>query len=222
MTEPITVILQTYRRTECALRTIRAAREHLRYPNLRWYIADDGSPREHFDAVLAEFPANELVGWHTERRGYGANANAAWDAAGEHGRLTFWLEDDWELSETVDLYTYAALLMEREDIGMVRLGYLNCGISGFSLGHAGLMYWGLYHVPHHDGELAFTGHPALRHQRYRDTYGGYPSGLTPGNTELAYAYQYRNQEGPWIVWPVAWPQDGLFRHIGTVKTETML
>lgn len=224
MTEPIAVILQTFKRTDVALRTIVAAREHLRYPDLRWYVADDGSPREHVDAVMAALEGVRMLGAHSERRGYGANANAAWEAAASVSRLTFWLEDDWELMRPLDLYPYAALLMEREEVGMVRLGVLNLDVRGRTWGHDGRLYWTLDHEPHHDGTPVFTGHPSLRHQRYREVYGWYPEGLSPGDTELAYAYQYRvgPKGGPAILWPVDYPAYGLFGHIGQVKTETML
>ena len=43
MAEPIVIVLQTWERTDCALRTIAAARQYLRYPDVRWYVADDGS-----------------------------------------------------------------------------------------------------------------------------------------------------------------------------------
>src|SRR4051812_22289758 len=106
--EPITVILQTYRRTEYALRTIAAARTHLHYGGeLRWYVADDGSPMEHVFAVMN---AADTFDGHTERRGYGANANAAWDAA--QSALTFWLEDDFMLTEPLDLTPHAYTLMD--------------------------------------------------------------------------------------------------------------
>jgi hypothetical protein len=220
MAEPIVVILQTFKRTDVALRTIAAAREFLRYDDLRWYVADDGSPSSHLDAVLNA--VGPLTGFHSERRGYGANANAAWDAASDIGALTFWLEDDWALTRPLDLYAYAALLMEREDIGMVRLGYLNTGIRGQSIAHNGALYWSLEHQPIEDWQIVFTGHPSLRHTRYRAAYGDYPTGLVPGDTELMYAYQYRTQSGPAIVWPADYPPGGMFGHIGAIKTETML
>jgi hypothetical protein len=220
VTEPITIILQTFKRTDVALRTIVAARQYLHYPDLYWYVADDGSPKEHVEAVLEA--AGYLAGYHSERRGYGANANAAWDAADKIGALVLFLEDDWELTAPLDLYPYAVLLMEREDIGMARLGYLNPGIRGECVAHNGALYWKLDREPAEHWQLAFTGHPSLRHRRYRQAYGDYPTGLGPGDTELAYAYQYRVGSGPAIVWPAAYPPNGLFSHIGTVKTETML
>jgi hypothetical protein len=223
MSEPVVCILQTYRRTDVALRTIAAARYYLRYPDLRWYVADDGSPREHYEAVL-EAVGGDLWATHSDRRGYGANANAAWAAADQIGALTFWLEDDWELRQPLDLYAYACLLMESEEIGMVRLGVLNLDMRGRSWGHGGRLYWKLDKEPHLDGTPVFTGHPSLRHRRYREAYGSYPEGLSPGDTELAYAWQFRMgpQAAPGIVWPADYPAMGLFGHIGAVKTETML
>jgi glycosyltransferase involved in cell wall biosynthesis len=222
MTEPIVIVLQTFKRTDVALRTIAAARQYLHYPDLRWYVADDGSPQAHVDAVIEALGDAPIIGLHSERRGYGGNINAAIQAAHDVAALVLPLEDDWELIAPLDLYPYAALLMEREDIAMVRLGYLNPGIRGECVAHSGALYWKLDHEPAEHWQLAFTGHPSLRHRRYRQAYGDYPTGLGPGDTELAYAYQYRVGSGPAIVWPAAYPPNGLFSHIGTVKTETML
>lgn len=225
MSEPIVIILQTFKRTDVALRTIAAARANLRYDgSLWWYVADDGSPIEHFEAVWQALDGADRIGGHTQRRGYGGNANAAWEHADRIGPLTLWLEDDWELREPLDLWPYAALLMEREDVGMVRLGYINEARCGEWWTHAGLGYHDMERMPPDTSFYAFTGHPSLRHRRYREAYGDYPEGLKPGETELQYAYQYRvgPSDGPAIVWPVAYPYGGLFAHIGTVKTETLL
>lgn len=223
MPEPIVIVLQTWERTEYALRTIASARQYLRYPDLRWYVADDGSRTEHLEAVLSALGGVNVVGYHHERRGYGGNCNAAWDRADAESALTFWLEDDWELRQPLDLYAYACLLMESSEIGMVRLGALNLDIRARSWGHGGVMYWKLDREPHIDGTPVFTGHPSLRHRRYRQAYGDYPVGLVPGDTELAYAWQFRvgPQDGPGIVWPAAYPPNGYFGHIGAVKCEDM-
>ena len=224
MAEPITIILLTWQRTDVALRTIAAARQYLRYGgDLRWYVADDGSRAEHYQAVL-DAVGDDIWGHHTARRGYGANANAAWRAADQRSRLTLWLEDDWELTRPLDLYPYAALLMETHEVGMVRLGNLNLDIRGRTWAHGGQVYWKLDKEPHIEGTPVFTGHPSLRHRRYRDAYGDYPEGLGPGDTELAYAWQFRvgSQDAPAIVWPAEYPPQGFFGHIGEIKTETML
>lgn len=224
MAEPIVIIIQTWERTDVAVRTIRAARQLLRYPRLLWYLADDGSRSEHVEACLAELEGTSLLGWHSERRGYGATANAAIAAAEQASALLFFLEDDWELTRPLDLYPYAALLMETSEVGMVRLGNLNLDIRGRTWAHGGQVYWKLDREPHIEGTPVFTGHPSLRHRRYREAYGSYPEGLIPGDTELAYAYQFRlgSPDAPAIVWPADYPPGGFFGHIGAVKTESML
>lgn len=224
MTEPIVIILQTFKRTDVALRTIAAARANLRYGgNLLWYVADDGSPREHVETVL-EAVGGDLWGWHSERLYYGGNCNRAWAAANEHSALTFWLEDDWELQQPLDLYPYAALLMESHEVGMVRLGNLNLDMRARTWAHGGHVYWKLDREPHIEGTPVFAGHPSLRHRRYLDAYGYYPVIPNPGETELAYAYQFRqgSPDAPGIVWPADIGSGNLFGHIGSVKTETLL
>lgn len=221
MTTPITICFMTYQRTEYALRTIQAVRSYLRYPHIHWYVADDGSSEEHVRAVLDALAGEDLVGLHNLKQGYGASANQAWTRANEISPLSFWLEDDWELRGPLDLWPYAALLMEDDSVGMVRLGALNLEISGHTFAHRDSVYWRLDRIPKHDGTPVFTGHPSLRHNRYQVSYGNYPKGMTPGNTELAYAYRYRSREGSSIVWPANIPAYGIFGHIGTVKTEDL-
>lgn len=224
MAEPIIIILQTFKRTDVALRTVAAARQNLRYGgDLLWYVADDGSPPEHVEAVL-EAVGSDLWGWHSERLLYGGNCNRAWAAANTKSNLTFWLEDDWGLRQPLDLYPYAALLMESAEIGMVRLGNLNLDIRGRTWAHDGRIYWKLDREPHIEGTPVFTGHPSLRHRRYLDAYGYYPVIPNPGETEMGYAWQFRqgSPDAPAIVWPADYPPLGYFGHIGAVKTETML
>jgi hypothetical protein len=218
--EPITVILQTFKRTQNALDTIAAAQKNLHYQGeVYWYVADDGSPIEH---VLAVEAAAAPAGIHSARRGYGANANAAWDAVDHWSVLTLWLEDDWELRTPLDLTPHAYALMDSDELGMIRLGYIDGAKLEPPQTFAGRCYHTLPREWPDASFYAFTGHPSLRHARYRAAYGDYPVGLGPGDTELAYAYQYRIGSGPLIVWPEGYPEGGYFAHIGAIKTETML
>lgn len=105
---------------------------------------------------------------------------------------------------------------------MVRLGYIHHERLEPVQDFGGRLYHTLPRDWPDTSFYAFTGHPSLRHARYREAYGDYPIGLGPGDTELAYAYQYRIGNGPLIVWPEDYPAGGLFDHIGEIKTETML
>lgn len=216
--EEIAVILLTYERTEYAVRTLRAAAHFLKYDRLTFYLADDGSRPAHLETLLGEAETLKLnlCGHHSLKQGtYGENANKALRIAYARTRLAFFLEDDWELTAPFDLYRYAALLMEREDVGMVRCGYLNLNMRGQVFGHSGSLYWLL------DRECdpyVFTGHPSLRHKRFHADYGEYQIGLTPGETELAYAVQFRTGQGCGIVYPAALGEASPFGHIGQIKS----
>ena len=187
-------------------------------------MADDGSPAEHWRAVNDALDASgaAVIGGHSGRQGYGANANTAWQGTSIYGALTFWLEDDFMLTAPLDLTPHAYALMESEALGMVRLGYIDGAMLGPVQAFAGRRYHTLPRAWPDTSFYAFTGHPSLRHARYRAAYGDYPVGLTPGDTELGYAFQYRVGDGPLIVWSEGYPAGGYFAHIGAVKTETML
>lgn len=217
MTPPIVIIVLTFQRTEYALKTIESAIKHLKYPDLRWYVSDDGSKPEHYQSVMEMLKGQNVIGSHSEKLGYGGGANKAWHIAHEHADLTLFLEDDWNLERELDLTHYAKLLMDYRDIGMVRMGYLNLNMKGQCIGRDGHLYWLL---DRNADSYVFTGHPSLRHRRYREAYGPYPEGLNPGNTELAYASQYRYAQfgGPEIVWPAELGEWGPFGHIGAVQS----
>lgn len=214
---PITVILQTFARTDYALATIAAAKANLRYSDLRWYVADDGSEQGHVDAVLQAI--GPVVGFHSERTSYGRNTNRAIAAAMEISPLYLPLEDDWILQEPLDLWCYADLLLTTADIGMVRLGYLNAGLGGRLEALRDSLYWRLDDKGGREqSRYAFTGHPGLRHQRYHEAHGLYPENWQPGDTENLYAAQYEAGKGADIVWPAALGISGPFGHIGAVKS----
>lgn len=105
--------------------------------------------------------------------------------------------------------------MARADIGMVRLGYLNVGMTGHSFGENGRVYWKLERDAN---SYVFTGHPSLRTREFMRHYGPYPEGINPGLTELGFAFQYRQRTGPEIVYPAECAEYGPFGHIGAEQS----
>jgi hypothetical protein len=225
VSEHITVILVTYghrpERTEYAVRTISAVSRHLRYPNWSWYISDDGSQSDHLGPITEAVRRSEqpVVGGHNEHVSYGAGANKGLRTAFQHGELVLMLEDDWELSEDLDIWKYAALLMERPDIGMVRMGYLNAGLSATVFGHKGSLYWALDDSQSRNySSFAFAGHPSIIHKRLFDHVGLYPERVQPGDTELGMCWKVAANYGPKIVWPASMGERGPWSAIGTVQS----
>lgn len=217
MSEPLTVILLTYERTEYAVQTVKSSVQFLRYPDIRWFVCDDGSRPEHIDTIaqtLYDYGAN-YIGTYSEKHSYGRSANVGIQKALEQGQLMLFLEDDWTLSQPLDLWVHAALLMENPDVGMVRLGYLNAGVEGETFGFRDRLYWKLKRstTPHN-----FTGHPSLRHWRFHEHHGMYPERLQPGETELGMGWQYYTSSGPDIVWPAEFGMYGPYGHIGALQS----
>jgi hypothetical protein len=206
----IVVILQTYARTAYALATIRAMKQNMNY-ECRWLVVDDGSDAAHVAAVKAEIGPH-LLGLYSARIGYGALANLAWLESERHGDVTLWLEDDWTLDADFDPAHYVARLRTDATLGMVRLGRIPVGLHGEVVGDGAECYMKL-----HKGKTQyyFSGNPSLRHIRFFQAYGDYPTGLKPGETELAYDRKIQANGGPDILIPFNIGTWGLFGHIGT-------
>jgi len=224
MAEHLTVVLLTYERTEYALRTVEGVARNLVYPDFEWYVSDDGSRQEHVNKLFARMHELDQKHdkewmWHSERCSYGAGANKALGAAFNRGNLVLMLEDDWLLDRQFNIYRYCALLMERPDIGMVRMGYLNSGVGGVSMSHDGALYWALddTHSCNYSS-YAFAGHPAIMHRRFFDHYGIYPERWQPGETELKMCWQCVSGSGPKIVWPAVLGEHGPWGHIGAQQS----
>lgn len=208
---PVTILFLTYARTDYAVATVKAAKRFLAYDGgLHWFIVDDGSHQAHIDAVTRHLPNYQV---YTHRAGYGANVNVTWPMTQQTGPITLWLEDDFELTKPLDITPYVKLLMGREDVGAVRLGYLPVGLDLHSVGYDGRMYLKV----EKSQQYCFSGNPHLKHERFME-YGPYPESLNPGETEIAYDHQVRSKDGPAIWWPLAIGDAPYFGHIGQVKS----
>lgn len=212
---PIAIILQTYQRTDYAVATIRAVKEHLRYGGaLHWCVADDGSEPGHVKAIVREI-GDALALVRSERIGYGALANVMWEYADGITDLTLWLEDDWELSAPLDLTPYAQLLADDTSIGMVRLGHVPGDSDVQEVTLDGIAYYEFLKST----SYFFSGNPSLRHKRFRECYGPYPVGEQPGETERIYDSHIRDiKDGVRIVRPASINPYGAFGHIGIRKS----
>ena len=190
--------------------------EHLRYDGpIGWYVADDGSNKDHLDTVMTALKESggDLWGWHqTNRDGYGHNANLAWvDLEQKGANITLWLEDDWRLERPFDITPYVKLLSEQhQNTSMIRLGHMPVDLNLTSVGHDGRMYLNVRKSSHY----AYSGNPHLKHHQFVRDYGRMPEGKNPGETEISYDHTFRNTSGSGIVWPLAIGDNPPFSHIG--------
>lgn len=215
---PLAVVLLAYQRTDYAIETLKTAAHYLdMHPSdVIWYIADDGSDEAHYEKVLATARehCNGIVMGHSLKRGYAGNANAAVEALKELTPITLWLEDDWRMEWFADTETYMRILLEHEDVGMIRLAHLPANLHAHTVGYKGRMFLDIQKTC----QYHYSGNPHLKHSRFFVDYGLWPQDKNPGQTEVHYDYLIRNTKGSKILWPVAIGDEPVFAHIGEVRS----
>ena len=216
---PVIALLITYKRTDLALRTIQGVRANCGWPNIGFHLSDDGSGPEHVEKLREAIgPTYSLTFSDAKRGGVGKSMNYGMAACLERADYILWLEDDWYLEKPFDLGECVRLLQEREDIGMIRLGYISPGIEAQLVSGAGRLWWKLHKGP----TYTFAGHASLRHRRFCEAYGPYPTNLTPGETELWMCGKVNNTPGPVVVVPAWTGEWGPFSHIGSESLKDVM
>lgn len=223
---PLAICLVTYKRTREALLTIRSTCENLGYPKdlIGWYIADDGSPDEHHNALLDALSGWRLIGHHNDRfraeasHNCGKGWNIGLGIGHQFSDFVLFLEDDWNLENPLDILPYVRLLQTREDVGIVSFRILSVGADVHTVGYNGEIYLKYLRTT----QYAYSGNPMLRHGRFTRHYGWFAEDRNPGLIELHQDDAYRTDEkgGPDIWRPVNVDIWGGWHHTGTDKTWT--
>lgn len=239
----LAILLQSYNRPDCAIRTINGIVDNLGYNGeIAWYLADDGSEKGSFENILNALRGRgqAILGYYNDRL-YPFTAtgwNKGLGICYQFSNYVLVMEDDWELSGNFDMnpenhpgkfnispymvggkfdiHPYIEMLSQREDVGMVRLGGLAVGNTVEIVGHNGHHY--LKYL--RDRSYAFSGNPSIRHARFVRSYGWYDESgpRNPGELELAYDWKFRHTLGPDIWRPSDIPGWGIFHHIGRERT----
>lgn len=222
----IAICLLTWKRTEMAVRTVIGLCEFLDYPKeLRcWYVADDGSQAGHLKEIFRELENHqeEVIGYHSDRfrSGRTPNCGKGWNMAmtraHQYTDYILWMEDDWELREKFDLRPYVRLLVEKQDVGLIRFGTVGKGNNVYTCGHNGIHYIDYLRSTHY----AYSGNPSISHKRFWDAYGKFPIDRNPGEMELHIDWSFRVGvgRGPSIWRPLNISPWGSFHHIGQERT----
>lgn len=204
----VVILLLTHDRTEYALRTIKQTMQSIYYPNLKWYVANSSDNTSHYGILRKQFDA--LYKGHTGIMSPGKSWNMGIKEIYKDADVYLRLEDDWVPRGYLDIHEMVKLLWMREDIGMIRLGYLHvpADLEAFTVD-------GTHYLRYKKTtQFAYGGHPALIHRRFHDAYGLNDESLSPGEIETHMDAKVRSTEGPSIIRPAKIGGWGAFTHIG--------
>jgi hypothetical protein len=216
---PLCIVLLTYLRTEMAARTIKGIADNLDYPKelVSFYIADDGSPHEHMDAIYATVLAGgfKVSGYHNQKFQPGPLCGIGWNTALKKAYqispYLMLLEDDWVLREPLDIRPYMWVLKENEKVGMIRLSNLTTDNVLQVRVHNGTHYFQYLR----QARFCYSGNPHIRHLRFNQYYGFFDTDKSPGDIEVYFDGKFRwMKDGPNIWRPAALNEWGPFDHIG--------
>lgn len=213
----VTILVCTFNRVNELAKTLTALNENLKYKGeLRYVVCDDATPGNYLDKLKRRTIWKELQPEFvtTEKNsGWAANVNNGLyhafggETMGGEIDFVFFIEDDYILFQPLDLTLGVAIMLARTDLGMLRYR----GTSGHHL---------VYHateanldsvLPDYQQGLGLPGrvtylqidsgspdlyiysHGAhLRHVRFDQFYGEYPTGLKLGQTEEAFAHTVKD------------------------------
>lgn len=217
---PVTVIVTTYApnegRAAIAEQTIKSFAENLIYPDLRWIISDDGSPNhdEFMARLKVHVPTAETI--NINRGGVGKSKNTALKKAFEASPIIFLSEDDWILTEKLDLLRHVQLLLDYEENSVIRFGYLGGTFTASYDGYGPFSnYWFLHQG---SGVYIYSGQVSLRHQRLYSAVGWHREDCSPGEEEIDFCIRYNGTPNAGkILWPAEYGcilNAGPFKNIG--------
>lgn len=206
----VTIGVITFNRFDEIKRTVAALAQHLTYPadRLRWIVADDSSPGDYVAKLNRLKLFRELgvtVITTGTNSGWGRNANHLLDALETDYLLM--AEDDYVLTEPLDLRAGVALLEAKPHIGYLHY-YGTAGehvvLHQFEaqIGDLlpdfrdGMSLPGTLTYLQLDGyspsPYLYSNRPHLVHRRFHDYYGRYDEGRKLGATEEAFAIRVKS------------------------------
>lgn len=202
----VTILLCTFEREAELVRTLDGLRANLSYPadRLRWIICDDSSP-SNFAGRIAKRAAYR--DWHmqvvktAQNGGWGRNVNNG--LAHVDTEYTFFIEDDYVLTQPLDLRVGVAFLEAKPAIGMLRyrgtagehvvLHQMEAHIEDWlpdyrdGMGLLGRLQYCL--LDSGSPSLYLYSHGAhLKRRSFHAFYGPYPEGTKLAATEEGYAH----------------------------------
>lgn len=211
-------------RAEYAYRTLESALDLIDPGdnNFRVHIADDGSDPAHIAKLDSICQSRGFEPTHSDaqRGGYGKSYNLMMQVVHPLSDYILCLEDDWELTQRLEIDKLVRSMDANNRLECIRLGYLGFTqvLRGELVNAADYTY--LLLDPQSPEPHVFTGHPRLETVAFQKKVGVWPEGVAAGETEWQVTHRWEARIG------VAWPMDlripasqhagALFAHIGSV------
>jgi hypothetical protein len=201
------ILITTFKRSHLAVQTIEGLKKYLRYAPIAWHIADDGTPDpEHIPTLIKAIGEDQRITTsNSNRGGVGKSKNLGLQEVFKHTPLVLMLEDDWVLSQPLDLYPHVDVMLGREDVGMIRFGFLGGPMDAhLDDMHGPFSYY--LTLKQGSGVYIYSGQVGLRHKRFYDICGYHDENTSPGEEELEFCRRYnRTENAPLILWPSTIP-----------------
>ncbi len=189
-------------RFEYTKRTISDLKQHFQYPNYSWHIADDASPREYQEKVLALLEGDEYTFTDT-KRGWDVNNNLNIGMKTAFSRadiIAVW-PDDRFLVYDLDVRSCVRLLMSHDDVCHIRINRKEPHLKATPIQRVGKKWWLLDKVSENCVHVLHLG-PNIKHKRYIEVYGYTETGIwPPGRAEDRMDEHFRRSAGPNAVIP---------------------
>lgn len=199
-------------RIEAFTQALASWQKYLKYEgNIKIHIVEDGQTAAFLHPAHTVWYRSVITynGSIRNGGGLGASLNRGYTKAYETSPLVAYFVDDWSLTGEFDLTPWARVLMERDDICMVRLGMPHPNLEG-RVEHLEELGWGLVLNRY---SFAYGQRPALYHKRMTDWYGLFPEYASAIDCEREYSERFNEMRGPSIMLALPHP----WKHIDSVS-----
>jgi len=187
-----------YQRYDNFVKCAESWKKNIKYDgHIDYHIADDGT--RHGGIKIGDTKQN--------RKGVGASLNNGFEVVFKQSDIAMYIVDDWMLHKEIDITPWVDLLINNDNVGMVRLGPPHPDLTGmikmFNEGFALVLDRHNY---------AYAMRPALYHKRFFETYGLFDEGISCWECERFYNERFCMSLGPEIVYAIPNP----WEHIDTL------
>lgn len=189
----LAVVVVTYNRTNALHTTLAALFQHLYYVGPKHLIVTDDGSTDGTQDMIASLAMPD--GWaltlvQNHRRMMGGNTNAGLYHAFTMTDYVLQLQDDMQLTQSLDLHPHIDKLHDDPTAGFIRLW----GVGGHA--YHGAMEGNYLRVWWHSPELHIpSDRPHVKHRRFHNYFGFYPEGLPSAETEATWCHQCKARSG---------------------------